>query len=63
MNTPDAAFYLGISEYYLRNMRHLMHKHEGPEYTVEKVKNRTMCLYTKEALDKWDQQHRRKEKT
>lgn len=33
MKSPQAAAFLGISPFYLRNMRHELHTHNGPRYT------------------------------
>jgi hypothetical protein len=59
-NTKEAALYLGLSPYYLRNMRQAMHNHEGPKYTKEKHPRGTICLYSKEALDLWAKNHVRR---
>lgn len=57
MTTKEAANYLGISYYYLRNLRHMLHQHDGPKYIKlpRKGKQRggMACFYTKEALDLW----------
>lgn len=58
MTTKQAAQYLGISVYYLRNLRHLLHQHDGPEYTEGPHLNGIACYYTKEGLDRWAAQHR-----
>lgn len=57
MNTKQAAKYLGISYYYLRNLRHDMHEHSGPEYTTEPHAKGTQAVYTQEALDAWKATH------
>lgn len=67
MTTKEAAKYLGISEYYLRNMRHLLHNHNGPK--VEFIKNtkgkgnKIIANYLKEDLDVWKSQHKWKKQT
>jgi hypothetical protein len=52
-----AAQYLGISMFYLRNMRHGLHTHDGPQY-IEGIKRGVKCYYyPKEQLDKWKREH------
>lgn len=62
MNSRQAARYLGLSIYYLRNMRHLLHAHEGPDHTmVKRTFGRGGGMtpeYTKEALDDWASKHK-----
>ncbi len=53
MSTREAAKYLGISYYYLRNLRHCMHNDPGPEYTEKRYLRGEGYSYTKEALDAW----------
>lgn len=60
LTTREAAEYLRISPYYLRNMRQFMHEHEGPEYQELKGPNGLTCYYTKDQLDKWNSNHKRK---
>jgi hypothetical protein len=58
MTPKEAAVYLGISVYYLRNMRHEMHAHEGPVYTRVMGKRTKECRYAKEDLDLWAESHK-----
>jgi hypothetical protein len=58
LTTKQAAEYLGISIYYLRNMRHLIHNHDGPKYTEGFHPRGKACYYTKEDLDSWAKNHR-----
>ncbi len=63
MNTRAAAEFLGISTYYLRNMRQCMHNDEGPKYTVvEHVRGNGACDYKVKDLIKWAQNHKWKVK-
>jgi hypothetical protein len=55
--TREAAEYLGISYYYLRNMRHELHNHDGPKFTVEKGRRGPTCMYDQEDLEEWKQSH------
>lgn len=57
LTTKQAAAYLGISVYYLRNMRHLHHAHSGPKYTEGKHPRGKACYYAKEDLDAWAMDH------
>lgn len=58
MTTPEAAKYLGVSEYYLRNMRHLMHNHDGPKCRQGRHRRGTAWYYTVEDLDEWKSTHK-----
>jgi hypothetical protein len=58
LNTKEAALYLGISPYYLRNMRHDMLNHPGPKFTEGKHPRGKACYYTKEDLDEWAKNHK-----
>lgn len=59
VNTREAAEFLGISTHYLRNMRHCMHNHEGPEYTaVSHARGNGACEYKVKDLIKWAQNHK-----
>jgi hypothetical protein len=58
MTTKQAAQYLGIYAYYLRNMRHLMHAHNGPRYTEGLHPRGKACYYKKEDLDAWAKEHK-----
>lgn len=62
MNAKDAAKYLNISEYYLRNMRHQMHIHDGPKcVAIKREKGYGIRYeYTKEDLDVWNMKHKRR---
>lgn len=58
MTTKEAAQYLCISLYYLRNMRHELHGHNGPNYSVMPERRGKPCYYTKEDLDEWAKNHK-----
>jgi len=60
--TKQAAEYLNISKTYLRNMRHLQHTYDGPEYQKDKHPRGIACYYTKESLDMWLKNHTLKSK-
>jgi hypothetical protein len=62
MTTPEAAKYLGISYYYLRNMRHLLYTWDGPNCTQIKHPRGMAWDYTKEDLDSWKNNHKEKMK-
>lgn len=55
MTTKEAARYLGISYYYLRNLRHNL---AGPHYTEGKHPRGKACYYTKEDCDYWASGHK-----
>ncbi len=55
--TRQAAKYLGISFYYLRNMRRFELNHEGPIGFQVKTRYGLNYQYTKEALDAWAAKH------
>ena len=59
LTTSEAARYLGISLYYLRNMRHLMHNHDGPEYIKKACPTGgEAAYYSVESLEKWKKNHK-----
>ena len=58
LTTKQAAEYLGISVYYLRNMRHLMHTHDGPKYQIGLHPRGKACYYSERDLDAWANQHK-----
>lgn len=62
MSTKEAAQYLGLSPYYLRNLRHLLHAFDGPKYSMAKrpgnKRGGLMCVYLKEDLDAWAREHK-----
>ncbi len=58
MTTKEAATYLGISYYYLRNLRHLLHAQEGPRFEVGYHRRSKACYYKKEDLDEWAKSHK-----
>lgn len=58
MTTKEAALYLGISVFYLRNMRQLLHNHDGPKYTLIRYRNGMGYNYTREDLDAWAESHK-----
>jgi hypothetical protein len=64
MTTREAAIYLGLSVYYLRNMRHGIHNHKGPEFMVfkrrEGMRGGMAYYYHMEELDKWNRLHKRR---
>ena len=63
LTTKAAAEYLGISYYYLRNMRHLLHDFDGPECVKVKHPRGYAYYYSIESLDKWKKEHKwRKER-
>lgn len=66
LTTKEAATYLGISLYYLRNMRHFMHSHEGPKFIMSTKgkgrRNKRIALYAVQDLDKWKMNHKWKNK-
>lgn len=57
LTTKEAAAYLGISLYYLRNMRHLLHNHDGPTFEKAKHARGTACYYETTELDRWKHNH------
>lgn len=63
MTTKQAAEYLGISKYYLRNLRHGLHTYEGPKCRQGKHPRGYAWYYTKEDLDNWKKTHAFKDKT
>jgi hypothetical protein len=58
LSTKEAAKYLGISPYYLRNMRHLLLNHDGPAYVEVLRPQGIACKYSVEELDKWKSTHK-----
>jgi hypothetical protein len=58
LNSKEAAKYLGISVYYLRNMRQLLHNHDGPAFTKGHGRNKLGTRYKIEDLDKWKKEHK-----
>lgn len=56
--TEDAAKYLGVSLYYLRNMRHEMHEHSGPAFEYGPGSKGIACYYSKDELDRWKATHK-----
>ena len=60
MTTPEAAKYLGISKYYLRNMRHLLYSWDGPNCTQIRMARGLAWDYTKEDLDAWKTTHKQR---
>jgi len=58
MTTKQAAEYLGLSYYYLRNMRHLMHNHDGPPFTYVRHPRGKACYYDIKDLDAWKNRHK-----
>lgn len=57
LTTKQAAEYLGLSYYYLRNMRHGLHNFEGPRFTFDKHPRGLACYYLLEDLKNWKAQH------
>jgi hypothetical protein len=62
MTTPEAAKYLGISYYYLRNMRHLLYSWDGPTCVQIRTPRGPAWDYTKEDLDSWKVTHKERMK-
>ena len=60
MTTPEAAKYLGISKFYLRNMRHLLYTWDGPPCVQIKHPRGMAWDYTKEDLDAWKITHKQR---
>lgn len=66
MSTKAAAAYLGLSYYYLRNLRHQMHQHDGPKYRMrcrkEVMKGKgnkgVIAWYEVEDLNAWKASHK-----
>lgn len=59
MSEKEAAGYLGISPYYLRNMRHGIHTHEGPPFTFKRgYHNGVQTVYYQHELDTWKASHK-----
>lgn len=62
MTTKQAAIYLGISTYYLRNMRQLLHRHDGPKFSMvprpKTSRGGLQCEYNVIDLDQWKREHK-----
>jgi Helix-turn-helix domain len=57
LSTKQAAKYLGLSHLYLRNMRHLLHNHDGPKCYVGRTPRGKAFFYNIEDLDAWAKSH------
>lgn len=62
MTTKQAAKFLNISPYYLRNLRQGLHTCEGPRYTMVRrigtQRGGLVCHYAMEDLVIWCSTHR-----
>lgn len=59
LTTRQAAEFLRISVYYLRNMRQGQHNHDGPTYLMlPGRRNSLTAFYNKELLLEWAKLHK-----